>query len=934
MTIRILFLISVLVINTIYAQNKGLISGVVKDKENLFLPGAYLKLDKYNRYTVSNKDGEFVFLNVPTGNYNLEVSYIGYQTTKISVEVVSDKNVVLDIILEDNISTTNLSDIVLTGDILKGQAKSLNQQKTNTKISNVISSDQVGRFPDANIGDALKRISGITMQNDQGEARNIIIRGLSPELNSVTLNGNRIPSAEGDNRNVQIDLIPSDMISNIEVSKTLTSDMDADAIGGSVNLSTRAVPNKTILSGTFSMGYVPIRESPMYQGSFIYGERFFDKKLGIVISGSVQDKNYGSDNIEAVWTYKDNKEYISQFDIRKYDVRRTRRSGSAAIDYKINDNNNISVDIMYNWRDDRENRYRTRYRNMVPDQITGDIITGDIRRETKGGINNHRNDNTRLEDQRIQSYSIKGGHLIDEILDIDWSISYSGASEDRPGERYIDFEQKKVSLTQDISDGNLPFIKTYDEDMDKMSLRRITQMHLYTKEDEYSAYLNGRIPLSLFEEQKGRLRFGFKTRIKDKLRDNIFYSYKPNFSLGSLSKMENVIWDGKNFNAGSKYQPGMFVNREYLGNLDLININSFTENLEPSEFLGKNYSAKEQINAGYLRWDQNISENLLMVLGARIEYTSIKYSGNNVRNDTLIGKNIGENSYTNIFPNITLKYDIDKDFIIRTAFSTAIARPNYYYLVPFTSITTDQMDLSIGNPHLKPTYSYNFDIMTEYYFESIGLVSGGGFYKNMKNFIYTYKNVNYTLDNFSKDFPGVINPIQIGDVWTFTQYKNGKDVDVFGIEISMQRKLDFIPVDFFKSFGMYLNYTYTHSNARGISGGDGTERINISLPGTAPHMANSSLFWENDWISARVSLNYTSDYINALGDKDYNDSYYDKQLFLDANMGIKFTSQLRFFAEANNLTNQPLRYYQGASNRMMKLEYYRSTFNFGLKYNL
>src|SRR5690606_41478096 len=116
-------------------------------------------------------------------------------------------------------------------------------RRSSDLIANVISADQIGRFPDANVGDALKRVAGITMQNDQGEARNIIIRGMAPYLNSVTLNGDRIPSAEGDNRNVQMDLIPSDMISTIQVNKTLTPDMDADAIGGSVNLILRAVPN-------------------------------------------------------------------------------------------------------------------------------------------------------------------------------------------------------------------------------------------------------------------------------------------------------------------------------------------------------------------------------------------------------------------------------------------------------------------------------------------------------------------------------------------------------------------------------------------------------------------------------------------------------------------------------------------------------------------
>ena len=113
-----------------------------------------------------------------------------------------------------------LDGVVING-YNSGQAKALNAQKNKQNITNVVSTDQIGKFPDANIGDAIKRIPGITMQVDQGEARNIIVRGLAPQLNSVTLNGSRIPSAEGDNRNIQMDLIPSDMIQTIEVNKAL-----------------------------------------------------------------------------------------------------------------------------------------------------------------------------------------------------------------------------------------------------------------------------------------------------------------------------------------------------------------------------------------------------------------------------------------------------------------------------------------------------------------------------------------------------------------------------------------------------------------------------------------------------------------------------------------------------------------------------------------
>ena len=142
----------------------------------------------------------------------------------------------------------------------QGQKKAINTQKNNLGITNVVSADQVGKFPDSNIGDALKRISGINVQYDQGEARFGQVRGTSADLSSVTINGNRVPSAEGDTRNVQLDLIPADMIQTIEVSKVVTPDMDGDAIGGSINLVTKNSPYKRTINATAGSGYNWISE--------------------------------------------------------------------------------------------------------------------------------------------------------------------------------------------------------------------------------------------------------------------------------------------------------------------------------------------------------------------------------------------------------------------------------------------------------------------------------------------------------------------------------------------------------------------------------------------------------------------------------------------------------------------------------------------------
>jgi len=225
-------------------------------------------------------------------------------------------------------------------------------------------------------------------------------------------------------------------------------------------------------------------------------------------------------------------------------------------------------------------------------------------------------------------------------------------------------------------------------------------------------------------------------------------------------------------------------------------------------------------------------------------------------------------------------------------------------------------------------------LMAEHYFRSVGILSGGVFYKNLKDFIYTYRNNQYTAANFSADFPNQQNPIPAGENFQFVQQRNGDNVDVYGFEIAFQRQLDFLPGRFLKGFGVYVNYTNTNSRARGITNSDGEERTDVKLPGTAPHMFNGSLSWENNKFTSRVSLNYTSSYIDELGGDAFEDRYYDKQLFLDANAAYKITPKFRVFLEANNLTNQPLRYYQGISSRTMQMEYYQARFNLGVKFDL
>lgn len=900
------------------AVAQGVLKGKVIDFQNLSLPGANVILQGTSVGSVTNQNGEFSILNLSAGTYEVQVSYLGYASISKNISIEEGKTTLVK--FQMNETAIEGTEFIVFGDRLKGQARALNQQKNNANITNIVSSDQIGRFPDANIGDALKRIPGITMQNDQGEARNIIIRGMAPQLNSVTLNGERLPSAEGDNRNVQMDLIPSDMIQTIEVNKAVLPNMDADAIGGSVNLVTRQAPNSLRISGTLASGINLLSDKPIWTGGFVIGNRFVQDKLGIIVSGSYNNHNFGSDNVEAVWYNSDNGVALEEFDIRKYVVQRVRRSTSVAFDYKINNNHTLFLSGMYNHRDDWENRFRMRVSRLDDSFDDGDFTEtspgvfttkGRVEFQTKGGLDSDRVKAARLEDQRVYNATLGGSHLFNK-LKMDWNVTYAKASEERPNERYIAYRSSNQDVTVDLSNPEKPLaILSNQADNLGIGFNTIQEQYGYTFDQDLNAKLDFKLPYS----DKGILQFGLRYRGKDKERDNNFFEYEPidedafGANLGSLP---NRNYSDPNYLAGSQYAVGTFVTPEFIGGLNVKNGAQFEETDVLEEYVPGNFIANESIVGAYVMADHQFSNKFSAIAGLRLESTSIDYTGNiyDVDNEEFSSAN-GDQSYSNFMPGLHLKYDVDQNSIIRIAWTNTIARPNYYDLVPYAFFSPEDEELERGNPNLTPTTAMNFDLMAERYYDNIGLVSFGGFYKNIDDFVYTITTQGYSDPQF-------------GSGLQYSRPENGGTASVYGFETSFQRQ-------FWKNFGVYLNYTYTKSTTTGI---EGREEDDLQLPGTAQNMFNASLSYENRKFVVRVSLNYASDYLDELGGENFEDRFYDKQTFLDVNASYAITPKWRFFFEGNNLTNQPLRYYQGIQSRTMQMEYYNARLNFGLKFDL
>ena len=908
----------------------GTLRGKLTDENGLGLPGASVFIESLGKGVISDVEGNYVMLNIEAGQHDLLVEFIGYADFSSTVDISAGQTTIFNAELAPGITIGE--EVLVLGDRLKGQAKALNQQKNNVNITNIVAADQIGRFPDANIGDAIKRVSGITIQTDQGEARNIIVRGLSPQLNSVTLNGDRIPSAEGDNRNIQLDLIPADMVQTIEVNKAVTPDMDGDAIGGSVNLITRPAPNGLRVSATLGSGMNFITNKPTFVGSFIVGTRFAEDRIGLIVSSSLNYQDFGSDNVEAEWTNEAESPltgedisvdpYIGEHDIRTYLVRRFRRSFQAAMDFKLDDNNTITINGIYNWRDDWENRYRVRIRSIDPIFADGteNIIgfTGEQRRQTKGGIGTGRINNRRLEDQRAQVYGINGDHLFGNIR-LNWKASYAKAAEDRPNERYIRYEQGDAfTLRHDISDPMFPVVTAADPaDIapGNFQFDEITEENQFTQEEDINAKIDLEIPVNV-NNFDGSIKFGTRARIKTKERINNFFEISPLGSeLDLLSGVPQIDVTDPNYLAGSEYTAGIFVDPDYLGSLDFNNANLFEIEDAPSEYLPVNYTADENIFAGYVMWSQRLADAFDFIAGVRVEATDLEYTGNVLEDsEDLIAEVTSTDNYVNVLPSLHLRYQLGDRTFLRAAYTNTLARPNYFDLVPYQDVIPDDEEVFRGNPELDPTTSMNIDLLADHYFTSVGLVSGGVFYKKVDDFIY----VQTTIDE---------------NGFNLFQPQNGGSANIFGFEAAFQRQLDFLP-GIWKGFGVYFNYTFLSSSADGVRNGDGDLREGLELPGTASHMVNGSLSYENEKLVLRMSLNFSDDYIDEVGDSEFNDRYYDRQLFLDFNGSYAITPALRVFAEVNNLTNQPLRYYQGVRDRTMQVEFYDRRFTLGLKYDL
>ncbi|MFC2135796.1 TonB-dependent receptor, partial [Bacteroidota bacterium] len=791
----------------------------------------------------------------------------------------------------------------------------------SNNIKNVVSEEQMEKFPDINSAEALQRLPGISIQRDQGEGRYVQVRGTPPRMNSMKINGENIPSPEGSDRTAQMDIIPSDQLSSIEVVKAITPDMDANAIGGSVNLVTKSALDyeKPVFNVTAGGGYADILGKGIYQGSVNYGTRFGEKKdFGIMIGASYLRSDRGSHNNEMEWGDVDDQDdneipwALENISLRHYDVRRDRLGFSTSLDYKPDNDNSYSIKAIYDNYLDIETRNEL---TAEPDGFVTatETLEAEFAHEMK------------TRDQTATLYSIMGtgeNHFSGLTLDYSLSYNYGQEKEDRHFEPKFEMDETP-DMTWDLADRDNPkFTITsldpdYYLDAENFVFDGLEYHDNLTTNTDIIGSVNFKVPYSFMGSQ-AELKLGGKVSMKKKDRKENIWDYEwdgdgdilmSQFTGDNLSD----LLDGT-YNFGPMIDPDKmetFFNANRNG--DLVG----EINVEDSD--AATYDATEDIYAFYLMTTINLGD-LTILAGVRDEITQTSYNGNEVvfddEGDYVETNPISaEKSHNHILPSLHFKYIVSPQTNIRAAFTSGLARPHYEHMVPYSVVLHEDEEIERGNADLIPTTAYSFDLLAEHYLSGIGIVSGGVFYKILDDIIYP---------TVIEEVGGIYDGYEVVQPW---QPEGADPATIFGIEVNWQQQLTFLP-GFLDGFGIYANYTYTKSTA------DLPGREDITLPGQAGNTANFALSYQKAGFTAQFSINYQDSFIFEVGEDEDHDVYYKDHIQFDFSANQEIMQGLSAYLQLVNLSNAPLNYYMGREDRPIQREYYSWWMQAGFKYSL
>ncbi|WCL53285.1 TonB-dependent receptor [Gimibacter soli] len=909
------------------ATGRGSVSGRVLDAgSNLGFRGAIVKVQELGMQATTGADGDFRLRDLPAGTYTLEVSYIGAETATQTVTVSAGQTVSTNVALSSAVG--EFEEIMVVGQ--KARAlNALNLKRSAAVVSDSITSDSMGQFPDQNVSEAARRIAGVSVVNDQGEGRFVTIRGADPNLNAVSIGGIRMPSAETDARQVSLDVVASELLSGITVKKTVTPDMDGDAVGGTVEVKTFNAFDRadTFVSATVEGSYNDLMNKLSPKAALSASKRFKvgdENELGIAVAGNYFDRKFGSDNAEngEGWDTAEfgGQEFYIPIEVsqRPYRITRERVGLVGNIDYRIADHSEVYLHTIYSRFSDTEGRSANDFEFDDP-EFTSLSATSAL--ANNGSYELGKSTKDRTETQSVMSLNLGAKHMTDA-----WTVDYQAAYS-KSKDNYSNLESAwegdfddDLSVGYQLSDKNPKVMQIIASDMDAIANMGAYELDEFALEaSDYAQrqwtfagnfqydFTAGDVPAFI--------KFGAKSTRNKKTADEtntVYDDFDEDYTLAHDNLSTTLDYSLANV--------GPFANIPGIRSFFDANNGSFGINDEDT-YIDSNaadFEIRENVTAGYVMGQADF-DPLLIVAGVRVEHTKFSADGHllsvNEDDETLeISPVSASKSYTDYFPSLNLKYSAGDAVIIRAAASRTIARPNYNDVAPIyeSAIEEGELEGSFGNPDLDPYSSKNFDLSLEYYPGDLTMISFAAFYKDIKNFIVT------------ADLGGV--PGQYEDFNVAITKINGETATLKGFEVSLQQQFSFLPAPF---DGMLANVNYTYADGKAhLDLGD----RDMPLPNQAKHIFNASLGYEKDRLGFRFAVAYKGKYLAEILDPEDPafDNYVDAHISYDFTADYEITDNVKLAFKIQNINGRPFHSYFANKRFPGQYEDYGWTGSFGI----
>jgi len=837
MRLSVLFFTIIVMISNSLAQGQGFtLTGYVKDAKNGSpLAGANVLVVGTSIGTAAIENGQYKISDLKEGKYLIRAEYIGYITVEDSISVTDDGDINLDFNL--NYTTIEGKEVNVTAQA-KGQMDAINRQLNARSIVNIVSSDRIQELPDANAAESVARVPGVTIKREGGEGNKVVIRGLSPKYNAITVDGTRLASTDTDDRSTDLSMISQYMLDGIEVTKAGTPDLDADVLGGTVNfILKKAKPG--LHANVIAQGIYNGLKENYNDNKFVFdvSNRFWKDRIGVLWQIDLENRNRSSHELGATYSNPgaelDSINPLTLTSLNLYDIIRDneRQNGLLFIDVNI-PNGNIS------------------YSNLNS-SIFKDVINYSNNYSLG---NNYKNSSSGTNDNIIKviTETLRYKQILFSKLHIDAFSSFSQSKNDLRAYSF-DFNENHA-YTQPTNNLSIPKIQEIAKnDTGNTALNGYSYNGIFSNEVETTYGLNLEYDFRLSKQLSGKLKIGNKFRSKSRdfdrnheyapvaaaaglagPRDSLVHHFpriadnmgqdprripitgfmdddyddsnffNGQYSMGPVADLAFMMEVFKYFkNNFGRYSPGASTIDEYI-----------MHRLHQTNSILYDYSGEENYSAYYFMLDMDIGSKFNIIAGGRSETNKTTYNSYRGYKAALPHwVYIGE-AYThkreNEFwlPAFFLRYKPFSWLNIRFARTNTLARPNYTDIIPLYEISGPGSSVDYRNPYLEPGLSENTDFTISINQHHLGLFSVGYFEKDIKDLIYA-SGRRYIADPNDYGLPEGTHKYYIQNYTSNNPYK----VILSGLELDYQTRFWYLP-SVFSGLVLNANYTVTQSEVK------------------------------------------------------------------------------------------------------------------------